>query len=71
MPTPATFRCQQVPINGLTYNVRHWGPDDAPLLLMLHGWMDSSPSFQFTVDALRGPGTCWRQTGAATDKASG
>lgn len=45
-------RCERVPINGLTYNVRHWGPDDAPLLMMLHGWMDSSPSFQFTVDAL-------------------
>jgi pimeloyl-ACP methyl ester carboxylesterase len=53
MPTPATSRCEQVPINGLTYNVRHWGPDDAPLLLMLHGWMDSSASFQFTVDALK------------------
>ena len=45
-------RCERVPINGLTYNVRHWGPDDAPLLVMLHGWMDSSASFQFTVDAL-------------------
>ena len=45
--------CEQVPINGLVYNVRHWGPADAPRLLMLHGWMDSSASFQFTVDALR------------------
>jgi pimeloyl-ACP methyl ester carboxylesterase len=47
------FCCEQVAINGLAYNVRHWGPDDAPLLLMLHGWMDSSASFQFTVDALK------------------
>jgi pimeloyl-ACP methyl ester carboxylesterase len=51
MRTPC--RCERLPINGLTYHVRHWGPDDAPLLLMLHGWMDSSASFQFTVDALR------------------
>ncbi len=49
----APSRCERVAINGLTYNVRHWGRDDAPLLLMLHGWMDSSASFQFTVDALR------------------
>ena len=53
MERPAPCRCERLPINGLTYHVRHWGPDDAPLLLMLHGWMDSSASFQFTVDALR------------------
>lgn len=46
-------RCERVTIDGLQYNVRHWGPDGAPILFMLHGWMDSSPSFQFTVDALR------------------
>jgi pimeloyl-ACP methyl ester carboxylesterase len=53
MKRQAPSRCEQLPINGLAYHVRHWGPDDAPLLLMLHGWMDSSASFQFTVDALR------------------
>lgn len=36
----------------LEYNVRHWGPADAPKLFMLHGWMDSSITFQFVVDAL-------------------
>lgn len=36
----------------LQYNVRHWGPVDAPKLFMLHGWMDSSITFQFVVDAL-------------------
>jgi pimeloyl-ACP methyl ester carboxylesterase len=46
-------RCERLPINGMHYNVRHWGPDDAPRLFLLHGWMDSSPSFQFTVDALQ------------------
>jgi pimeloyl-ACP methyl ester carboxylesterase len=48
----APFRCEKIRINGLVCNVRHWGRDGAPLLLMLHGWMDSSASFQFTVDAL-------------------
>lgn len=46
-------RCETLTLNGLRYHVRHWGPDDAPILFMLHGWMDSSPSFQFTVDALQ------------------
>ena len=53
VPSRTPCHCERVPINGLAYNVRHWGPREAPLLLMLHGWMDSSASFQFTVDALR------------------
>jgi len=53
MSTYTPCRCERRPINSLACNLRHWGPADAPLLLMLHGWMDSSPSFQFTVDALR------------------
>lgn len=46
------------PIRGLRYHVRVWDPD--PLrpsegcVLMLHGWMDVSASFQFLVDALAG-----------------
>jgi len=32
------------------YHIRHWGKDDAPLLFMLHGWMDTSATFQFVVD---------------------
>jgi pimeloyl-ACP methyl ester carboxylesterase len=39
-------------IRGLRYHVREWGAADAPLLVMLHGWMDVSASFQFVVDAL-------------------
>lgn len=39
-------------IRGLRYNVRHWGDIEAPTLFMLHGRMDSSPTFQFVVDAL-------------------
>jgi len=39
-------------IGGLRHNVRHWGDAGAPTLFMLHGRMDSSPTFQFVVDAL-------------------
>ena len=39
-------------VRGLRYHVRSWGNPDAPKLFMLHGWMDVSASFQFTVDAL-------------------
>ena len=41
-----------VPVRGLRYHVRSWGRAGAPKLFMLHGWMDTSASFQFTVDAL-------------------
>jgi pimeloyl-ACP methyl ester carboxylesterase len=43
---------QFVDVRGLRYHVRSWGNPDAPKLFMLHGWMDVSASFQFTVDAL-------------------
>ena len=45
-------RCEQIDVRGLRYNIRHWGPQEAPLLFMLHGWMDCSATFQFVVDAL-------------------
>lgn len=38
-------------IQGLRYHVLEWGPADAPLLVMVHGWMDVAASFQFLVDA--------------------
>jgi pimeloyl-ACP methyl ester carboxylesterase len=41
-------------VRGLRHHVRCWGKPDAPKLIMLHGWMDVSASFQFTVDALQG-----------------
>ena len=46
-------RSERVELRGLRYHVRHWGPPGAPVLFMLHGWMDASPTFQFVVDALR------------------
>ncbi|MDP2241809.1 MAG: alpha/beta hydrolase [Burkholderiales bacterium] len=40
-------------IRGLRYHVRTWGEAHHPKLILLHGWMDVSASFQFVVDALR------------------
>ncbi len=33
-------------------HLREWGDVNAPMLLMVHGWMDTSATFQFLVDAL-------------------
>jgi pimeloyl-ACP methyl ester carboxylesterase len=41
-------------LNGLNYHVREWGDPQAPLLVMVHGWMDVAASFQFLVDELKG-----------------
>lgn len=41
-----------VDIRGLRYHLREWGTPGAPIVFMLHGWMDMSASFQFVVDAL-------------------
>jgi pimeloyl-ACP methyl ester carboxylesterase len=41
-------------IRGLRYHVRRWGAQGAPKIVLLHGWMDVSASFQFVVDALQG-----------------
>jgi pimeloyl-ACP methyl ester carboxylesterase len=40
-------------IRGLRYHVRRWRSPGAPKMVLLHGWMDVSASFQFMVDALR------------------
>jgi pimeloyl-ACP methyl ester carboxylesterase len=42
-------------IRGLRYHVRRWAGDPARRIVLLHGWMDVSASFQFLADAL-GPG---------------
>jgi pimeloyl-ACP methyl ester carboxylesterase len=44
-----------ITIRGLAIHLREWGPADADpsrRLVMLHGWMDVSASFQFIADAL-------------------
>lgn len=46
-------RSEFVPIRQLNYYVRLWGPatSDLPPLVLVHGWMDVSASYQFVVDA--------------------
>lgn len=50
-----TSRPQTLPLRGLDYHVRRWGPEDGasalPPLVLLHGWMDVGASYQFVVDA--------------------
>ena len=46
-------RSEFVPVRGLDYHGRLWGEPAAPKLVMVHGWMDVSASFQFLVDALK------------------
>ncbi len=45
-------RSRYLPVRALRCHLREWGEPGAPQLLMLHGWMDVSASFQFVVDAL-------------------
>ncbi|MGE5387067.1 MAG: alpha/beta fold hydrolase [Betaproteobacteria bacterium] len=44
--------CEILLVRGVRYNVRHWGRPGAPVFFLLHGWMDSSPTFQFVVESL-------------------
>lgn len=46
-------RSEFISVRTLRYHIRHWGSPGAPMLFMLHGWMDVSASFQFVVDALQ------------------
>jgi pimeloyl-ACP methyl ester carboxylesterase len=48
-----TSSSEFIPMRELRAHVRTWGRKEAPLLVMLHGWMDVSASFQFLVDCLR------------------
>jgi pimeloyl-ACP methyl ester carboxylesterase len=43
---------QFLQVRGLRYHVRRWPAPGAPKIVLLHGWMDVSASFQFLVDAL-------------------
>jgi pimeloyl-ACP methyl ester carboxylesterase len=46
-------RSEFLPVRGLNYHLRTWGDPRHPLLVMVHGWMDVSASFQFLVDSLQ------------------
>ncbi len=47
-----TPRRRQLQIRGLDYQLTEWGPSEGRPLVLLHGWMDCGPSWQFLVDAL-------------------
>ena len=47
-------RSEFLTVRGLRTHVRHWGREGAPVIFMVHGWMDVAASFQFVVDALDG-----------------
>ena len=51
---------QFVDMRGLRYHVRRWRAPGAPKMVLLHGWMDVSASFQFLVDALTATGMSTR-----------
>ncbi len=38
-------------LRGLDHHLTHWGRGSAPPLVLLHGWLDTSDTFQFVVDA--------------------
>ena len=44
-------RHDTIRLRGLEHHVTHWGPDAAAPLVFLHGWADTSDTFQFIVDA--------------------
>ncbi|MDB5510919.1 MAG: alpha/beta hydrolase fold [Enterovirga sp.] len=47
-----TSRSRYEEIRGVRYHLREWGAPDGPVLVLLHGARDASPTFQFVVDAL-------------------
>lgn len=53
MGAMTTSRSRYIDIRGLRYHLREWGTVGAPQLVLLHGWMDVSASFQFVVERLR------------------
>lgn len=46
-------RSEFLTLRGRRYHLRRWGNPDAPLLILLHGWMDVSATFQLVVDHLK------------------
>ena len=38
-------------IRGLDLKIARWGPESASPVVLLHGWQDTSATFQFVIDA--------------------
>ena len=70
-----TSRSTFVRLRDIDYHVREWGDPSAPLLVMVHGWMDVSASFQFLVDELAQQwhvvAPDWRGYGLSSSSTSG
>lgn len=47
-------RSEFITVRGLRTHVHHWGREGAPIIFMVHGWMDVGASFQFVADSLAG-----------------
>lgn len=45
-------RSEILELSDIRLHIRRWGDPEAPMLFLLHGWMDVSMSWQFVVDAL-------------------
>ena len=45
-------RSETLDLPDVRLHIRRWGNPEAPMLFLLHGWMDVSASFQFVVDTL-------------------
>jgi pimeloyl-ACP methyl ester carboxylesterase len=45
-------RHASIGLRGLDHHLTRWGHGSAPPLVLLHGWLDTSDTFQFVVDAL-------------------
>jgi pimeloyl-ACP methyl ester carboxylesterase len=46
-------RHETIDLRGVRHHVTRWGPEDERPLVFLHGWADTSDTFQFVVDAMR------------------
>jgi pimeloyl-ACP methyl ester carboxylesterase len=47
-----TSRSDHILIRGLRYHVRRWGAAEAPMLFLMHGWMDVSATFEPVAERL-------------------
>lgn len=45
-------RSEYLQVGKIRLHIRRWGDPAAPTLFLLHGWLDTSATFQFLVDAL-------------------
>ncbi len=48
-PTPTT---RTLTLRGRRHRLLHWGDTDAPMLFLLHGWMDCAETFSFIAEDL-------------------